>query len=311
MSATTATPLTGSLLESTVDLLWWQWRAIGGAAAGGSVKKQVDLEVLCIASLVLEEHEPRLWTTLTDWVFLGSSLVSVQRLKNLAPSFPKGAEKIERLARFAVDDAKDARWSSLLSSDKKSRARSRVAVKQRSAGPALLTGPALAVRMRAAFGVGVKADLIAFLLGQHYRVTVNASAAALGYATPSVFRALQDLQAAGLVRVADLPTAAEYAMDAVNWHQVLGGMQNIAYWGYWREVITYVCAVLDWEERVKREKLSDYARGASVRELSEKHKTDLARSGALDQHVTFPESHALGEWRAFHDFLAKRFELEG
>jgi hypothetical protein len=311
MSRTIATPITVSLLETTVDLLWRQWRAIGGAAAGGPVKKQVDLEVLCMASLVFEEHEPRLWTTLTDWVALGSSFVSVQRMKNLTTAFPKGPARLARLARFAVDEAKDARWGSLLVSEKRGRVQPRVSVKQRSAGPALLNGPALALRMRAAFSVGVKADLIAFLLGQQYRVTVNAAAAALNYGTPSVFRALQDLQQAGLVRVASLPTAAEYSMDAGQWYNVLGGPQNVAYWGYWREILTYVCAVLDWEEQGKRKKLTDYARGVAIRELSEKHKTDLARSGALDQHITFPESGALEEWRGFHDRMAKRFELEG
>jgi hypothetical protein len=311
MSRTTATPLTGSLLESTTDLLWRQWRAIGGAAAGGQVKKQVDLEVLCLASLALEEHEPRLWTTLTDWVLLGSSLVSVQRVKNLASSFPRGAEQTARLARFAVTEAKDARWTSLLSPKKADRAHSPISSRRRSAGPALLTGPALTLRMRAAFGVGVKADLIAFLLGQQYRVTVNAAASALGYGTPAVFRALQDLQTAGLVRAASMPAAAEYSMDPGPWHHVLGGANNIAYWGYWREVISYVCAVLEWEKRAKGKKLTDYARGVSIRELSETHKTDLARSGAVDQHITFPDSPALEEWRGFHDRMAKRLELEG
>jgi hypothetical protein len=311
MSRTTATQLTGSLVESTTDLLWRQWRAIGGAAAGGQVKKQVDLEVLCLASLAFEEHEPRLWTTLTDWVSLGSSLVSVQRMKNLAPSFPRGAERTPRLARFAVTEAKDARWNSLLSTEKADRTHSPVSRRQRSAGPALLTGPALALRMRAAFGVGVKADLIAFLLGQQYRVTVNAAAAALGYGMPAVFRALQDLQTAGLVRVASVPAAAEYSMDTGPWYQVLGGANNIAYWGYWREVISYVCAVLDWEKQAVRKKVTDYARGVSIRELSDAHKIDLARSGAVDQHITFPDSPALGEWREFHDRMAKRLELEG
>ena len=305
MSAHAAAPLTASLLETTLDVLWRQWRAIGGAAAAGPATRQVDPEALCIASLVLEQHEPRLWTTMTDWLRLGAPFVSMQRLKNLAAQFPDGRELLERLALAAVEGAKGARWRSLLAGAKHGGKQRRLPAKRRSAGPALQAAPALVLRLRAAFAVGVKADLLALLLGQRFRVSVAAAASALGYSTPTVFRAFQNLQAAGLVRSADLPAAAEYWMNTLPWSNVLGGPDSLAPWGFWREILAYVCAVLRWEEETKRRPLSEYARGTSLRELGGRHEPDLVRAGLIEPGLALPRSPALADWREFHGKLAE------
>lgn len=306
MCAHAAAPLTASLLEATLDVLWRQWRAIGGAAAGGPVTTQVDPEALCIASLVLEQHEPRLWITMVDWLRLGAPLVSVQRLKNLAAQFPDGRGLLERLALTAVEEAKDARWRSLLAGAKRGGKQPRLPAKRRSAGPALQAAPALVLRLRAAFALGVKADLLAFLLGQRLRVSVAAAAAALAYSTPTVFRAFQDLHAAGFVRSADLPAAAEYWLDTLRWYEVLGGQDAVAPWGFWREILTYVCGVLRWEEETKRRELSEYARGTALRELAGRHERDLVRAGVVEPGLALPRSPALADWREFHSELAER-----
>lgn len=306
MSAQVAAPLTASLLEATLEVLWRQWRAIGGAAAGGPATTQVDPEALCVASLVLERHEPRLWIAMTDWLRLGASLVSVQRLKNLAAQFPDGRRQLERLALAVVEGAKDARWRSLLAGAEHGGKRPLLPAKRRSAGPALHAAPALVLRLRAAFAVGVKADLLAFLLGQPLRVSVAPAASSLGYSTPTVFRAFQDLHAAGFVRSADLPAAAEYWLDAFLWYRVLGGEDAVARWGFWREVLTYVCAVLRWEEQSKSRSLSDYARGVSLRELARRYEQDLVRAGVFEAGLALPPSTTPSDWRAFHRELAER-----
>jgi hypothetical protein len=311
MCAQVAAPVTASLLEATLDLLWRQWRAIGGAAAGGPVATQVDPEALCISSLVLEEHEPRLWITMVDWLRLGAPVMSVQRLKNLAAQFPDGRALLERLALTAVAEAKDARWRSLLGEAKRGRKEPRLSAKRRSAGPALQAAPALVLRLRAAFGVGVKADLLALLLGQPLRVSVSTAAAALGYSTPTVFRAFQDLRAAGFVRSADLPAAAEYWLDARRWYEVLGGQDAVAPWGFWREILTYVCGVLRWEDDTKRRDLSEYARGAALRELAARHEADLVRAGVVEPGLALPRSPVLADWRELHRGLAERLAARG
>ncbi len=305
MSARTARLLTGRLLEATLDAVWRQWRAIGGPAAGGPVRTQVDPEALCLASLALESKEPRLWVAMSDWLRLGASLVSVQRLKNLRGQFPDAQRGVSRLASVALEEAKDARWRSLLSRSVRG-AKPRERVRHRSAEPALTAAPALVLRLRAAFTVGVKADLLAFLLGQPYRASVAAATDGLGYSTPTIFRALQDLHDAGFVQAADLPTAAEYWVDTVQWHGLLGGSVALIRWGFWREILRYVCAAVTWEEDANRRGLSEYAAVAGLRDLARSHEADLARAGVLDPGAALPQSPALAEWRQFHKRLAER-----
>ncbi len=293
------------LLDATLDLLWRQWRAIGGAAAGrGAITKQVDPEALCLASLYLQEAEPRLWTVMVDWLRLGSALLSVQRLKNLAKQFPPVEDRLRALAAAAVEEAKDARWRSLLGPRPARKAAPRKPMKLRGGGPALTAPPALVLRLRAAFQVGVKADLLAFLLGQPLRVSVSTAAQSLGYSVPPVFRALQDLVAAQLVQSGDFPSGAEYWVHIERWHEVLGGWQAIARWGFWREVLVYVCAALALEQRGQYRKGSDYARAAALRELALRHEGGLVRSGLVEHGV--PRSPSLEEWGAFHAELARR-----
>lgn len=293
-----------SLFESTVDLVWRQWRAIGGGAATSKpATKQVDPEALCLASLVLQDQEARLWTVMADWLRFGASLLSVQRIKNLATQFPVDAAQLSGLAQTALREGKDARWRSLIGSTKGGARVVREQTKQRSRGVALTAPPALLLRLRAAFNVGVKSDLLAFLLGQPFRVAVSTAAASLGYGVPAVFRALQDLLRAGFVRSADLPAATEYWVDIPTWYDVLGGPDAIPRWGAWREVLVYACAAFDLEHRGAYLKSSEYARASALRDLAAKHEAGLVRSGLVVQGI--PRSADVAEWGQFHSRLGR------
>lgn len=296
-------PVAGNLFEATLDVLWRQWRAIGAAATGQPVARQVDPEALCLASLLLQDHEPRLWIAMTDWIRFGAPLLSVQRLKNLAKQFPNVTGGVKALALVAWREGRDARWKPVAGAVRPS-AKNRTSAKQRSAGPALMAAPALLLRLRAAFSVGVKADLLAFLLGQPYRVTVSTAAVSLGYAIPTIFRALQDFRAAGVVQSADLPSAAEYWVDSLRWQALLGNEQGIARWGFWREILAYVCAAFELEHRATYQRSSEYAKATSLRELATQHAGALVRAGVIEHEV--PRSPSLVEWQGFHEALAAR-----
>jgi len=96
-----------------------------------------------------------------------------------------------------------------------------------------------------------------------------------------------------------LPAATEYWVDAQPWRTVLGGQTAAPYWGFWRELLAYVCAVLHWEE-TGQVSSSDYARGVSLRNLAAAHETDLARAGVLETGKALPSSTSAAEWRDFH-----------
>ena len=296
--------MVNNLSEATLDLMWRQWRAIGAAAAGESVTKQVDPEALCLASLFFRDHEPRLWVVMTDWIRHGASLLSVQRLKNLMRQFPDLSDGVKELARVAWHQGKEARWKSFLGSSRSRTSEPRATTKQRSGGLALTAPPALLLRLRTAFTVGVRSDLLAFLLGQPLRVSVATAAGSLGYSVPPVFRALQDLRASGFVRSAEFQSGAEYWVDAFQWYEVLGGKQALAPWGFSREILTYVCAAFTLENDRRHRRGSDYARANALRELAMQHEADLLRAGVVEQGV--PRSASLANWNEFHDALAKR-----
>lgn len=305
MSATNATPLTAKLREATADLLWRQWRAIGGAAAGGPVRTQVDIEVLCLASLALDTVEPRLWVAMADWMRTGSNLVSVQRLKNLRDAFPGATPRLADLTQVAMLDAKDARWRTLgAGKAQKDASRRRPPARTRSAGPEIQSGAGLLLRMRAILGVSIKADLIALLLGSEARATVSSIAAALGYTTPAVFRAMQDLQSAGLLGTWAGPSATEYWVPPDGWRVLLGSRSAIAPWGHWLEHLSYVCDAIAWEDSVKLRKVSDYARAAGMRDVMAPHRAALAR--VLGMHNPIPDSADVKAWGEFHETLARQ-----
>jgi hypothetical protein len=303
MSAPAEVLVSDNLFEATVDVLWRQWRAIGGAATGQPVSRQVDPEVLCLASLFFRDHEPRLWIAMTDWIRFGAPLLSVQRFKNIAKQFPDMKDGVKALALVAWQEGKDARWKPVAGASRRS-SRTRTSPKQRSAGPALSAPAALLLRLRAAFSVGVKADLFAFLMGQPFRVTVSSAAESLGYAVPTIFRALQDFRAAGMAESADLRSATEYWVNTLSWHALLGGEHGIVRWGFWREILVYICAAVTLEGRAEHRRSSEYAQATSLRALAMQHEAGLVRSGIIEREV--PRAPSLLEWREFHNAVATR-----
>ena len=281
-------------------MLWRQWRAVGGAASSSHpVHKQIDPEMLCLASLAFIDEDPRLAVVLEDWLRLGASHLSTQRTKNIASTIPAGERLASCLARVATTAANDPRWKSLLS--RGTIGSRNETIRQRSGGPDLLTPPSLMLRLRNAFGVGVKADLLAFLIGQRIRASVSTAAESLVYSVPTIFRGLQDLRASGFVQVTEQTAAAEYWIEAPNWQPILGG--PYAYWGFWREVFGYALTVVAWD-RNNTTKASAYAQATSLRAAALPHGPALIRAAGIDEKLPLPESPNLTEWKEYHRRLA-------
>jgi len=295
-----------SLAESTVDLLWRQWRAIGaGASARGMVARQVDPEALILGSLALGNREARLSLVMPDWLLEGARLISTQRLRNLAPKFGEPVHAgLSALAHLVVHDAKDARWRSLATPS--SRADSfQTASRRRSGGVDLLNGPALMLRLRAAFGVGVKADLLAFLLGQELRSTVSGAAESLACSPPTAFRALQDLVGAGFARADEVTAATEYRLESQAWSELLGPGKTLVWWGWWAEVLAYVVDLLRTAEGLERKKVTEFVVGVTLRDVAERHTRGITRARGLKRFGAPPETAEPSDWVSFWAELEK------
>jgi hypothetical protein len=187
------------LHEALAETLWIQWRTLGGqVAAPRAPGAIVDPEALVLASLCLADDEPRLWDMLFGFAGVGSRLLSVQRVKRALGTFPIQAE--ERLPRFAswvTTAAKDPRWRSLAGKPAEPWRAGKVAP------PAARMGEpaALMLRLRTAFGVDVRTDTLAYLLGHRGAwADVREISQALLYAKFSVRGACEALAVARLAQ---------------------------------------------------------------------------------------------------------------
>lgn len=301
MSSTNLAKLAADLREALAAALWRQWAAIGGGAAAQPARDQVDPEALVLGSLALEQAERRLWLVMRDWLREGSRLLSVQRTGNLSKQFDESVQgRLRRVAWVAVHEAKDARWRRLATRVEPPGPPS---PKRRSAGVSLDQPAALVLRLRSAFGVGVKADVLSFLLGRHEQpATIALITRATGYTQPSVFRALRELVAARFVLASPSPPA-EYWVRGDLWRTFLELKGPAPAWRYWAEVIGHCVRFVEWAGSRGRQEASDYALGALWRRQAEAAGSIFSLTGVLRQGEILPDSADTREWMRLYGRL--------
>lgn len=214
-------------MACAIEICWRQWRSLAatGLPIGESpVASILDPEALVLLSLTVRHHERRLDDQLLWWAASGSSLMSVQRMRTLLSEYPvRVAKELAWFAAMAVE-AGDVRWRVLVDRKAKSPAG------RPGKGPQelqLLEPSTLMLRLRAAFGVGAKADLLTFLLGtgsarsEHQAwASAEVLAKAIIFSLASTRRAVRDMALARLVAASvDRPTL--YSVNAAAWAQVL------------------------------------------------------------------------------------------
>jgi len=156
------------------------------------------------------------------------------------------------------------------------------------------------LRLRAGFGVGVKGDIVAFLLGQELRSTVPTIAESLACSAPTAFRALQDLVTAGFVQSDEVTAATEYKIDDLSWVGLLGKGKTQVWWKWWAEVLEYTLDVLRASESLKAGSAGDYVLGVRFREIGERHSKALSRIRVVGLKLSMPESASPADWVAFN-----------
>ena len=232
------------LREAASGAAWIQWQALGGqAAAPRPPKAIVDPEALVLASLWLANDEPRLHDFLWGFAELGSRLLSVQRIKRAMTLYPTDAK--ERLADFAarVDQSgKDPRWRKLTGKTSGGLGR------PGKVGPAAarLGAPgSLMVRLRTAFGVDVRTDTLAYLIGQRKTwADIKEISEALLYAKYSVRIACEALTDARLIE-SHPGRPVKYYADQKRWTALLQ-LRDAPPWLPWMTVFAFVLRLERW-----------------------------------------------------------------
>ena len=271
--------------EAALVVCWEQWRSLGAFAGAYGVRRAtsiIDPEALVLLSLLLRDAERRLDDFLGWWASSGATLLSVQRVHNLARGFPERVQ--ERLGAFArlATEAGDRRWTR-----HQTEAGEFALTPREGKGAehlALYEAPALVLRLRAGFGVGAKADLLAFLLGiDGERASTKEAAEALGYTEVAVRTAAQEMTLARFVE--ETPERpVRYAADPEAWAGLLGfgggdrppeEYDSSPRWRYWAGVFAFLADVLAWVETGREADWSPYVWSSRARDLSERHRKAL------------------------------------
>lgn len=302
--------LRAKLRSATLEVVWRQWRALGAGAAARRTRDNhapqalIDPEALLLVSLAFMSEERRLADLLRDWGARNSHLLSVQRVKNLASAYP--AEVQNRLlahlswfATIAHDEGKDLRWRSVVGTapdvgaiagsprTRKGRARSTRA--------RLGDDAAIMLRLRLGFGVGVKADLLTYLLARvHEWATVREISEATAYTPAAVRRAAEDLAAARLVEALE-GQPASYRIIYEPWRALLGLEERPPRWASWQDRFVFTTAFLFWADAATGRALSAYALSTQGREFLERHRSALER----DLVVTWSAHTKIESWQVF------------
>jgi hypothetical protein len=273
------------LREAAVSAAWTQWGAIFTFPASRRLARAiVDPEALLLGSLALSEHEPRLRGVVQLWARTESRLLSVQRAKNLTLLFPPAVQqRLAGFARVAMVDGADLRWRSIAGRTTRRKAPDR---RERQGTPVLEGGAPLMLRLRLGIGVGIKPDVIAYLIGvASGRQPVQLIARATAYHARAVRRALEELAAGGFADAR--PTVpVSYRVDARKWAELLAiNPEEPPAWRSWAAMYSFVAALDEWSRKLPAE--SDFVVASEARDLMLKYGEGLdaaVRIPRLDQH---------------------------
>jgi hypothetical protein len=274
---------TRAVEEAVLDALWRQWAVLGaGAAARGPARAVVDPEALVMASLWFLDREPRLGDLLASWVVSNSALLSMQRLRNVADIFPASAkDRVKGVARLAVERAKDFRWKPLIGRDVP--ALTERPGKTLSIVAPLERPPALMLRLRALLGVGMRADIIAFMVSDAADfVTSDDVAGATVYNASAVRRLLAQLSNAGGLRRQGEDAHARYAITGSSLARVAGPRPSAGLrWRFTAQVFAVVTEFLEWRRAASDRIVSPFAMEVKADELFNRHRRAFVAAGLV------------------------------
>ncbi|MFI5235270.1 MAG: hypothetical protein ACHQXA_06110 [Gemmatimonadales bacterium] len=282
MSNAHADRLVERLSTTVLKIVWRQWETLGASLSreGRVSQSAIDLDALLLATAGLLEREPRLRDVIASWLTTCPGTLSVQRVRNLAKRFPAAVtSQLPTIAAVALDRGKDHRWKPLLTGTLSRRDfgdRGKDLVTPRTYRPSA----AIIVQLRAGFGVGVKADALAYLLCVSSRgggwATVGTIAEALDYSLAAVRRAADEMVDAHFLIAPDsadrhAPAPRMYRTDPTPWGTLLGLNSGVPRWIRWDQQFIFATKFFAWHEETAKRTVTDYAFATALRELLAEH----------------------------------------
>lgn len=274
--------------RAAIDVAWSQWGCLTHSAASVDtrpVSSIVDAEALVLVSLWLQGDERRMRDLLAALARNHAKLLSVHRMQQIGSRFPD--EVLPMIHEFA-SWARHPSWSKL--GKLAAKARDADEPRRKDLGPLrLLNPPMLQLRLRSALGIGLKSDLLCYLLGQRAdRATTADLSNALGYTERNTRIAADELVDAGFVVRDDYSPAMSYGMHTQSWAQLLSSgtdadaasSSEIPRWQNWSDVFAFLTHVIGMARRA-HDGWSDYVVASRARDLVDQHYARLIRGGVL------------------------------
>lgn len=279
--------------ETALNTAWAHWAALGGNANLSTRKEVVhivDPEALILLSLAFREGEPRLNEMIEWWAKEGAPLTSVHRLKSILPEF--GSQSSTWLTSFATMAAgaghrswqRHANKNEELSTNWQSIA----AHSPSSEGIATLM-----IRMRAAFGTGVKSDVLSYLISSRdMSSTVSTIVSTIGYTKTSVRDALSEMAYSGIVH--ESPSRpAEYSTDKSAWNELLriqgrnSGFVNS--WHNWKDIFGFLSSIVLFIDSALSSGMNEHLIASKCRDIADHHRNAFSRMGLfVPEHSMYP-----------------------
>ncbi len=267
--------------QAAVRACWTQWVGMGSFASPVSSKQAgaiIDPEALILLSLYVRDEERRLLDMVAWWAQAGSRLTSLKRLRAVAKRFPgdTGQAGLELFASIA-NEAGDRRWAR----DAKAPVPDWVRSGKGPDEPTLIAASALWPRMRAAFGVGAKADTLVFLVGLRGAwASAKVISFATGYSSVAIRKAASEMSLARLIRETE-GRPVEYVAPPQPWAELLElypsdqgwvAEPEAPAWRFWSEIFAFLVGVIEWSHHAASEgRERPHVLASRARDIVERH----------------------------------------
>lgn len=298
---------------------WDEWAQMGFLAspARASLWAQ-DPEALIVFTLEVGRDDPRLFDELLDWLLVNESLLSVRRLRALCDG-PDDERLVDAALGWVAQHRPRARLASRARVGTFERApdllfrglgadvrrpdaafaaagwlRSATRPSRKSRRPDLRAPVNLSFRLRELLGVGVRAEVVRFLLTVVApSADARTIAASACFAKRNVHEALTALHDAGVVRRWTVGNEQRYVIaDRAGWAHLLDvAPADLPTEQPWPQLLHGLRTLLRWVQRPDLAELSDYMRASHARDVLEVVRGDFAYAG-----VDVGRSTAEGAW---------------
>ena len=304
------TNLVSDLEKHLTDFLWKEWSTLGVLGTSTSETRWViDPEVLLLLTSEVGRHEARLFDEVLDWLLVNSRWLNTQRLRSLHTKQNLGDScSLAAIARTMLEHDPATKWRRLSEiGEPKAPPEALFRLGHRDllsvvaepdsifeqygllrpervprslAQPVSMKQPcALQFRLRALFGLGMRADILCYLL-THDGAHPSGVARSLGYSQKRVQDTMVEMAESGQVQVRRSGRMKIYWLDPSRWTAFLiPESEEFPAWVDWlylaRGVTTLWRGILE----INPERADDYVVSSKMRAAMRAARDDLHASG--------------------------------